>query len=59
VTDAERIARLEEAVRDLVAWVTSNQRSKLDRQIGAQDAGARLGEFLDAIEAEADLREAG
>lgn len=58
-TQMTRLARLEEATRDLVAWVTSNQRTKLERQIGSQDAGARLGTFLDSLEAEADLREAG
>jgi hypothetical protein len=53
-----RLARLEEAVVQLVAWSTDNQRDRLTRSLSAPGSGLRLGEFLDAIAAEADLRAA-
>jgi hypothetical protein len=52
-----RLARLEDAFVQLVAWSTDNQRSRLERSISAPTSGLRLGEFLDTIAAEADLRE--
>jgi hypothetical protein len=59
VTDAERIARLEEAVRCLILYATDAQPSRLTRSLSAGAAGSFLVEYFDALESERDAGSLG
>jgi hypothetical protein len=58
VTDAERLARLEQAVHDLIVLCSSNTKEWV-RPLRDGGAATYLGDLAKQLEAEVDLREAG
>ncbi|MGO9960583.1 MAG: hypothetical protein ACLP50_32180 [Solirubrobacteraceae bacterium] len=47
-----RLDRLEEAVSDLIIYVSDNQAGRLERSLKAPQSGARLAQFVQAVAAE-------